>query len=60
MEVIGIIILLVVGFVILGGLGIILNILGFIWNLLFSGFTSVIGCLFWVFIIVVILAGLVA
>lgn len=60
MEVIGIIILLVVGFVILGGLGIILNILGFIGNLLFGGFTSVIGCLFWVFIIVVLLAGLAA
>jgi hypothetical protein len=58
MELIGILILIIIGFVFFGILGWLLKILGYIFEFLLEGFFKSLGCLFWVFIIFCILAGL--
>ena len=58
MEAIGIILLAILLFIILGICGWIFKALGYIFEFLFDGCLNSIGCLFWVFIIIVILIGL--
>lgn len=48
---IGIIILVIIGFVVLGIGGWFLEIFGWIFEFLWQGFVKSLGCLFWVFII---------
>ena len=58
MELIGIIILVIIGFVILGIGGWFLEILGYIFEFLLEGFFKSIGCLFWIIIILLFLMSL--
>lgn len=58
MELIGIIVLIIVGFVVLGIGGWIIEILGYVFDFLFEGCLKSIGCLFWVFIIILILMSI--
>lgn len=51
MEVLGIIILLIIAFIVLGLLGWGLKILGWVFDFLWEGCYTSIGCLFWVFVI---------
>lgn len=55
MELIGIILLIVIGFVILGIGGWILEILSYIFDFLMTGFFKSFGCLFWIFVILFVL-----
>ena len=58
MEVIGIIILLVIAFIVLGLMGWGLKVLGWVFDFLWEGCSTSIGCLFWVFVAILILIGL--
>jgi len=58
MEAIGIIILAIFAFICLGILGWIFKALGYVFEFLLDGCMEGIGCLVWVFIIIVILLGL--
>ena len=58
MEVIGIIVLIVIGFIFFGILGWILKGLGYIFDFLLEGFFKSLGCLFWIAIIILILISL--
>ncbi len=58
MEVIGIILLLIIAFVVLGLLGWGLKGIGVIFDFLWEGCTTSIGCLFWVVIILLFIVGL--
>ena len=58
MEVIGIIVLMVIGFIFFGILGWILKGFGYIFEFLLEGFFKSLGCLFWVAIIILILISL--
>jgi len=58
MEAIGIIILLIIAFIVLGLLGWGLKILGWVFDFLWEGCSTSIGCLFWVFVIFLIIIGL--
>jgi hypothetical protein len=60
MEVIGIIILLVIAFIVLGLMGWGLKVLGWVFDFLWEGCSNSIGCLFWVFIILFLIIGLIA
>ena len=57
LGIIGIIVLIVIGFVIFGLLGWGLKGIGVIFDFLWEGCTTSIGCLFWV-VIVLLLAGI--
>ncbi len=57
MEAIGIIILLIIAFIVLGLLGWGLKILGWVFDFLWEGCSTSIGCLFWVFVIFLIIIG---
>ena len=59
MEAIGIIILAIFAFICIGILGWIFKALGYVFEFLLDGCMEGIGCLVWVFIIIVILIGLV-
>ncbi len=58
MEVIGIILLLIIAFVVLGLLGWGLKGIGVIFDFLWEGCTTSFGCLFWVVIILLFIVGL--
>ena len=58
MELIGIIVLVIIGFVVLGVGGWLLKLLGYVFDFLLEGFFKSIGCLFWVLIIVLILMSI--
>ena len=58
LSVIGIIILLIVCFVAFGLLGWGLNALGWVFEFLQEGCSTSFGCLFWVFVAILILIGL--
>ena len=58
LTVIGIIILIIIAFVCLGLLGWILKAFGWVFDILKEGCSTSLGCLFWVFIILLILIGL--
>ena len=58
MEVVGIILLLIIAFVVLGLLGWGLKGIGVIFDFLWEGCTTSIGCLFWVVIILLLIVGL--
>jgi len=58
MGLIGIVILIIIGFVVLGVGGWILEILRYVVNFLWEGFFKSLGCLFWVIIILVFLMSL--
>ena len=58
MEVIGIILLLILAFVFLGLLGWGLKALGWVFEFLKEGCSTSFGCLFWVFVAILILIGL--
>ena len=58
MEVIGIILLLIIAFIVLGLLGWGLKGIGIIFDFLWEGCTTSIGCLFWVVIILLFIVGL--
>jgi hypothetical protein len=58
MEVIGIILLLIIAFIVLGLLGWGLKGIGVIFDFLWEGCTTSIGCLFWVVIILLFIVGL--
>ena len=58
MEIIGIIVLIVIGFIFFGLLGWVLKCLGYIFEFLLEGFFKSLGCLFWVAIIILILISL--
>lgn len=60
MEVIGIIILLVIAFIVLGLMGWGLKVLGWVFDFLWEGCSTSIGCFFWVFIILFLIIGLIA
>ena len=55
MELIGIFILIVIIFITFGIGGWIIKLLGYVFDFLLEGFFKSIGCLFWVFIIILIL-----
>lgn len=58
MEIIGIIILIIIGFVVFGLLGWVLKGFGVAFDFLWEGCTTSFGCLFWVIVIAVLLLGL--
>lgn len=58
MEIIGIIILLVVGFVFFGLFGWILKIFGYIFDFLWEGFEKSIGCLLWIILIMIFILAI--
>lgn len=58
MEILGIILLCVLAFIILGIGGWILKIVEYIFDFLFEGITNSLGCLFWILIIVILILGL--
>ncbi len=58
MEVIGIILLLIISFIVLGLLGWGLKGIGVIFDFLWEGCTTSFGCLFWVVIILLLIVGL--
>ena len=58
MEVIGIILLLIIAFIVFGLLGWGLKGIGVIFDFLWEGCTTSIGCLFWVVIILLFIVGL--
>ena len=58
MGIIGIIVLIVIGFIFFGLLGWCLKCLGYIFEFLLEGFFKSLGCLFWVVIIILILISL--
>ena len=58
MELVGIIILLIIAFIVLGLLGWGLKGIGVIFDFLWEGCTTSIGCLFWVVIILLFIVGL--
>ena len=58
MEVIGIIFLLILAFVFFGLAGWVLKALGWVFDFLWEGCSTSIGCLFWVFVAILILIGL--
>lgn len=60
MEIIGIIILLIISFVVFGLMGWGLKILGWVFDFLWEGCSTSIGCLFWIFIILFLIIGLIA
>ena len=58
MEVIGIIFLLILAFVFFGLAGWVLKALGAVFDFLQEGCSTSFGCLFWVFVAILILIGL--
>lgn len=60
MEEIGIIFLLIIGFVVLGLMGWGIKAFGWVFEFLKEGFSSSIGCLFWLFMALLLLMGLAA
>lgn len=58
LGIIGIIVLIVIGFVIFGLLGWGLKGIGVIFDFLWEGCTTSIGCLFWVVIILLLIVGM--
>jgi hypothetical protein len=58
MEVIGIILLLILAFVFFGLAGWVLKALGVVFDFLQEGCSTSFGCLFWVFVAILILIGL--
>ena len=58
MEIVGIVILGIIAFILLGIGGWILKLLGYILEFLFDGFLNSIGCLFWVIVIILIIVNL--
>ena len=58
MEVVGIIVLIILAFVFLGLLGWGLKALGWVFEFLQEGCFTSFGCLFWVFVAILILIGL--
>jgi len=59
MEIIGVLLLGVIIFVVFGCLGWILKLLGYVFDFLLEGFSKSIGCLFWIFIAIIILMALI-
>lgn len=58
MAVIGIIILLIIAFIVLGLLGWGLKAIGVIFDFLWEGCTTSIGCIFWVIIILLFIVAM--
>lgn len=61
MEVLGIIGLIVLGLIVFVGLGLlgwVLKLLGYVLEFLWDGCSTTIGCLFWVFIIIIVLMAI--
>jgi len=58
MEAIGLILLLIIAFIVLGLLGWGLKGIGVIFDFLWEGCTTSIGCLFWVFIILLFIVAI--
>ena len=58
MGLIGIIVLVIIGFVVLGVGGWFLKLLGYVFNFLLEGFFKSLGCLFWVILILIILMSI--
>ena len=58
MEIIGFIFLAIIAFIILGICGWIFKALGYVFEFLLDGCMEGIGCLFWIFLIIIILIGL--
>ena len=60
LTIIGIIVLLILAFVFFGLLGWILKAFGWVFDFLKEGCSTSFGCLFWVFIALILLIGLAA
>lgn len=60
MEIVGIFVLGIILFILLGIGGWLIKLFGYVFDFLLEGFFKSIGCLFWVIIIIVILISLVA
>ena len=60
MEIIGIILLLIVAFVVFGLLGWMLKLGDYVFEFLWSGCSSSLGCFVWIIIVIVLLLGLAA
>ena len=58
LTIIGLIILGIFGFCLLGVLGWIIKLFGYIFDFLLEGFFKSLGCLFWVAIIIIILMAM--
>lgn len=58
MGLIGIIVLVIIGFVVLGVGGWILEILKYVFDFLWEGFFKSLGCLFWVILILIVLMSI--
>jgi hypothetical protein len=61
MEVLGIIGLIILGLIVFVGLGLlgwVLKLLGYVLEFLWDGCSTTIGCLFWVFIIIIVLMAI--
>ena len=59
MEVVGINLLLILAFVLLGLVGWVLKAFGWVFEFLKEGFFTSLGCLFWVFLIILLIMGMV-
>ena len=60
MEIVGIIVLIILAFVFLGLAGWVLKAFGWVFDFLQEGCFTSFGCLFWVFIALILLIGLAA
>ena len=58
LTIIGIIVLLILAFVFFGLLGWVLKAFGWVFDFLMEGCSTSLGCLFWVFIIVLFIVGM--
>ena len=58
LTVIGIIVLIIIAFVCFGLLGWVLKAFGWVFDFLQEGCSTSLGCLFWVFIVLILLIGL--
>ena len=58
LTIIGIIVLIIIAFVFFGLLGWVLKAFGWVFDFLQEGCSTSLGCLFWVFIIVLFIVGM--
>ena len=58
LTVIGIIVLIIIAFVCFGLLGWVLKAFGWVFDFLQEGCSTSLGCLFWVFIVLILVIGL--
>lgn len=58
MEIVGIIVLVILAFVFLGLSGWVLKVFGWVFDFLQEGCSTSFGCLFWVFVVMLLIIGM--